>query len=54
MKTPYLSKPKVKRLEFQGNVEAIDYTKDGNTLIASVRDDNYLNYINTETYKINR
>eukprot|EP01102_Stenamoeba_stenopodia_P009656 TRINITY_DN2851_c2_g1_i1.p1 TRINITY_DN2851_c2_g1~~TRINITY_DN2851_c2_g1_i1.p1 ORF type:complete len:397 (-),score=99.39 TRINITY_DN2851_c2_g1_i1:95-1285(-) len=44
----------VKRLEFQGNVEAIDYSRDGNTLIASIRDDNYLNYINTETFKITR
>eukprot|EP01100_Stratorugosa_tubuloviscum_P014245 TRINITY_DN7499_c0_g1_i1.p1 TRINITY_DN7499_c0_g1~~TRINITY_DN7499_c0_g1_i1.p1 ORF type:complete len:398 (-),score=154.43 TRINITY_DN7499_c0_g1_i1:24-1217(-) len=35
----------VKQIEFSGNVEAIEITKD-NVLIVSIRGDNYLNYIN--------
>eukprot|EP01103_Thecamoeba_quadrilineata_P018537 TRINITY_DN708_c0_g1_i3.p1 TRINITY_DN708_c0_g1~~TRINITY_DN708_c0_g1_i3.p1 ORF type:complete len:392 (-),score=61.57 TRINITY_DN708_c0_g1_i3:46-1221(-) len=43
-----------KNIVFSGIVEAIEFTKDGNTLIVAVREDNYLNYVDFKTYEIQR
>lgn len=44
----------VKRWDFTGTVEGLEVTSDQKTAIASVRDDNYLNYIDLETFEIER
>jgi len=42
-----------KILRFTGQVEAIEFTRDSKQLIAAVRDDNYLHYIDLQTFKQN-
>ena len=41
-----------KRWSFSGYVEAIELTNDKETLIVSVRGDNYLNYISLLSYDV--
>lgn len=44
----------LKRWSFGGNVEAIEFTPDSNTLIVSARNDNYLNYIDLHSFEVKR
>jgi len=42
----------VKKLEFESYVEGIEFTKDGKSLIAAVRENVYLQYIKLDTWEI--
>jgi len=42
----------LKTFNFAGNVEAIEFTKDGNCLIAAIRENTFLQYIHLDTWEI--